>query len=169
MPLYEHVFLARQDVSQAQVDQMVEQFSNVIKEGGGSVGKTEYWGLKTLAYKIKKATHGHYLFFNHMSPAGVPAEIERIRAAKEAGVAAAEQAARVAGHVELHHHTHAPLARVLNEPRHLLLIMTPVLDAERPKVTLSFWDTAGARRAGSKILGNVNLSRRGGGADLPLP
>ena len=54
MPLYEHVYLARQDVSQQQVDAMTAEFKQLIEEGGGSIGKTEYWGVKSLTYKIKK-------------------------------------------------------------------------------------------------------------------
>jgi len=77
MPLYEHVFLARQEVSPQQVEAMIEEFSQVIKEGGGTVGKTEYWGLKTLAYKIKKNRKAHYALMNIDAPAHVVAEMER--------------------------------------------------------------------------------------------
>jgi len=78
MPLYEHVFLARQEVSPQQVEAMIEEFSQVIKEGGGTVGKTEYWGLKTLAYKIKKNRKAHYALMNIDAPAHVVAEMERL-------------------------------------------------------------------------------------------
>jgi small subunit ribosomal protein S6 len=77
MPLYEHVFLARQDVSAQQVEAMMKEYQQVIEEGGGKVGKTEYWGLKSLAYKIKKSRKAHYALFNiDASPAAV-AEMER--------------------------------------------------------------------------------------------
>lgn len=77
MPLYEHVFLARQDVSSQQVEAMMKEFQQVIEEGGGSVGKTEYWGLKSLAYKIKKSRKAHYALFNIDAPPAAVAEMER--------------------------------------------------------------------------------------------
>ncbi|MFV0367463.1 MAG: 30S ribosomal protein S6 [Hyphomicrobiaceae bacterium] len=77
MPLYEHVFLARQDVSNQQVEALTKEFSDVITENGGTVAKTEYWGLKSLAYKIKKNRKAHYTMINiDASPAAV-AEMER--------------------------------------------------------------------------------------------
>ncbi|HMM14618.1 MAG: 30S ribosomal protein S6 [Parvibaculum sp.] len=77
MALYEHVFIARQDVSQQQVEGLVEQFSNIIKENGGSVSKTEYWGLRNLAFKVKKNRKGHYTLMNIDAPAAAVAEMER--------------------------------------------------------------------------------------------
>lgn len=77
MPLYEHVFLARQDVSQQQVETLTKEFSDVITEGGGKVTKTEYWGLKSLAYKIKKSRKAHYSLLNIEAPAAAIAEMER--------------------------------------------------------------------------------------------
>jgi small subunit ribosomal protein S6 len=77
MPLYEHVFLARQEVSPQQVEALVKEFGQVITDGGGTVGKTEYWGLKTLAYKIKKSRKAHYSLMNIEAPADVVAEMER--------------------------------------------------------------------------------------------
>lgn len=77
MPLYEHVFLARQDVSAQQVEQMVEQYKSLISENGGTVGKVETWGLRTLAYRINKNRKAHYTLMNlDASPAAV-AEMER--------------------------------------------------------------------------------------------
>lgn len=77
MPLYEHVFLARQDVSAQQVEQMVEQYKSLISENGGTVGKVESWGLRTLAYRINKNRKAHYTLMNlDASPAAV-AEMER--------------------------------------------------------------------------------------------
>jgi small subunit ribosomal protein S6 len=77
MPLYEHVFLARQDISQAQVDALTKEYSEIITEGGGKVGKTEYWGVKPLAYKIKKNRKAHYSLMNIDAPPAAVAEMER--------------------------------------------------------------------------------------------
>lgn len=77
MPLYEHVFLARQDVSQQQVETLIKEYSDVISEGGGKVTKTEYWGLKGLAYKIKKSRKAHYALLNIEAPWTAVAEMER--------------------------------------------------------------------------------------------
>jgi len=77
MPLYEHVFLARQDVSQQQVDALTNEYKEVISEGGGSVGRVEYWGLKSLAYKIKKNRKAHYTSLNIDAPHAAVAEMER--------------------------------------------------------------------------------------------
>ncbi|HJZ45465.1 MAG TPA: 30S ribosomal protein S6 [Hyphomicrobiaceae bacterium] len=77
MPLYEHVFLARQDISQAQVEGLAKEYAQTIEEGGGKVAKTEYWGLKTLAFKMKKNRKAHYSLMNiDASPAAI-AEMER--------------------------------------------------------------------------------------------
>ncbi len=77
MALYEHVFIARQDVSQQQVEALTEQFSTVIKENGGSIAKTEYWGLRNLSFKVKKNRKGHYALLNIDAPAAAVAEMER--------------------------------------------------------------------------------------------
>lgn len=77
MPLYEHIFLARQDVSNAQVEQLTKEFSDIITEGGGKIAKSEYWGLKALAYKIKKSRKAHYTLLNIEAPHDVVAEMER--------------------------------------------------------------------------------------------
>ncbi len=77
MPLYEHVFMARQDVSSQQVDTLTEQFKSIVEENGGSVGKTEYWGLKSLAYKIKRYRKAHYQLMNIDAPHSAVAEMER--------------------------------------------------------------------------------------------
>jgi small subunit ribosomal protein S6 len=77
MALYEHVFLARQDVSAQQVETMTEQFKGIIEAAGGQVSKIEYWGVKSLAYRIKKNRKAHFALLNISSaPAGV-AEMER--------------------------------------------------------------------------------------------
>ncbi|HEU4381684.1 MAG TPA: 30S ribosomal protein S6 [Hyphomicrobiaceae bacterium] len=77
MPLYEHVFLARQDISQAQVEALTKEYTTVIEEGGGKVGKTEYWGVKTIAFKIKKNRKAHYSLLNIDAPPAAVAEMER--------------------------------------------------------------------------------------------
>lgn len=77
MPLYEHVFLARQDASSAQVEQLTKEFSDILEEAGGKVARSEYWGLKTLAYKIKKSRKAHYTMLNIDSPPNAVDEMER--------------------------------------------------------------------------------------------
>lgn len=77
MPLYEHVFLARQDVSNQQVEALTKEFSDVITENGGKIAKQEYWGLKSLAYKIKKNRKAHYTLLNIEAPPAAVAEMER--------------------------------------------------------------------------------------------
>lgn len=77
MPLYEHIFLARQDVSAQQVETLVEQFKGLIEGAGGSVGKIENWGLRSLAYRIKKNRKAHYTLMNITAPHAAVAEMER--------------------------------------------------------------------------------------------
>jgi small subunit ribosomal protein S6 len=77
MAFYEHVFLTRQDVSSQRVDELVEQYKGVIETGGGSVGKTEYWGLKSLAFRINKNRKAHYTMMNVDAPHQAVAEMER--------------------------------------------------------------------------------------------
>lgn len=77
MPLYEHVFLARQDVSNAQVEALTKEFTDIIEQNGGKVAKSEYWGLKALAYKIKKNRKAHYTMLNIDAPPAAVAEMER--------------------------------------------------------------------------------------------
>ena len=83
MALYEHVFLARQDVSAQQVEAMTETYKAVIEANGGAVTKVEYWGVKTLAYRIKKNRKAHYALFNLDTPAAAVAEMERQMAINE--------------------------------------------------------------------------------------
>jgi small subunit ribosomal protein S6 len=78
MALYEHIFMARPDVSAQAVEALVEQYKGVIEAGGGSVGKIEYWGVKTLAYRIKKNRKAHYSLLNIAGPAAAIAEMERM-------------------------------------------------------------------------------------------
>jgi small subunit ribosomal protein S6 len=77
MPLYEHVFLARQDVSAQQVEALVEQYKALIEGAGGTVGKVETWGLRSLAYRIKKNRKAHYTLMNIDAPHEAVAEMER--------------------------------------------------------------------------------------------
>jgi small subunit ribosomal protein S6 len=77
MPLYEHIFMARQDVTPQQVEAMVDQYKGVIEQNGGSVDKTEMWGVKSLAYRIKKNRKAHFTMFNISAPAQAMAEMER--------------------------------------------------------------------------------------------
>ncbi len=77
MSLYEHVFLARQDVSNAQVEALTKEFSDVIEQGGGKITKNEYWGVKGLAYKIKKNRKAHFSLLNIDAPPAAVAEMER--------------------------------------------------------------------------------------------
>ena len=77
MPLYEHVFLARQDLSAQQVEDLTKQFSDVIGGLGGKVTKNEYWGLKSLSYRISKNRKAHMTLINVDAPAAAVTEIER--------------------------------------------------------------------------------------------
>ena len=77
MPLYEHVFLARQDLSQAQVDALAAAATEIVEQGQGKVTKTETWGLKNLAYKIDRNRKAHFVLLNIEAPGPVVAELER--------------------------------------------------------------------------------------------
>lgn len=77
MPLYEHVFLARQDISAQQVEALLQSFREILEGQGGSVGKTEYWGLRSLTYRIKKNRKAHYTLMNIDAPHAAVAELER--------------------------------------------------------------------------------------------
>ena len=77
MPLYEHVFLARQDVTAQQVEALVKQYKGVIEAGGGTVDKAEMWGIKSLAYRIKKNRKAHFTMLGISAPAPAVAEMER--------------------------------------------------------------------------------------------
>lgn len=77
MPLYEHVFLARQDLAQGQVDALAETATKIIEDNGGKVVKTETWGLRNLAYRIAKNRKAHYVMLDFEAPAPVIAELER--------------------------------------------------------------------------------------------
>ena len=77
MPLYEHVFLARQDLSQAQVDALAENATKIVEENQGKVVKTETWGLRSLAYKIQKNRKAHFVMLDLDASGDAVAELER--------------------------------------------------------------------------------------------
>jgi len=77
MALYETVFIARQDISSAQAETLAETYTQMIADNGGSVKKTEHWGLKTLAYRMNKNRKGHYVLFNIDAPPAAVLEMER--------------------------------------------------------------------------------------------
>lgn len=77
MPLYEHVYLARQDVTAQQVDELTAQYKGVIEQMGGKITKTEYWGVKSLAYRIRKNRKAHLTLLNIDAPPAALAEVER--------------------------------------------------------------------------------------------
>ena len=77
MPLYEHVFLARQDLSQQQVDELTARYKGVIEQMGGNVPKAEYWGVKSLTYRIRKNRKAHFTLMNIDAPPAAVTEMER--------------------------------------------------------------------------------------------
>ncbi|MEM6649600.1 MAG: 30S ribosomal protein S6 [Pseudomonadota bacterium] len=83
MPLYEHVFIARQDISPAQVEALTEELQTIIRENGGAIAKSEYWGLRSLQYKISKNRKGHYSLMNIDAPSDAITELERQMRIKE--------------------------------------------------------------------------------------
>lgn len=78
MSLYEHVFIARQDLSNAQAEGLIEHFGTVLADNGGKVVASEYWGVKTMAYKINKNRKGHYAFLRSDAPPAAVQEMERL-------------------------------------------------------------------------------------------
>jgi small subunit ribosomal protein S6 len=78
MALYEHVFIARQDLSNQQAEGLIEHFGQILTDNGGSLNGTEYWGLRTLAYKINRNRKGHYGYMKSDSPAAAVQEMERL-------------------------------------------------------------------------------------------
>ena len=83
MRLYESVFIARQDITTAQVETMADEFAGIITSAGGSIIKREYWGLRALAYRIKKNRKGHYIMFNIETGPEALREYERIMGLNE--------------------------------------------------------------------------------------
>ncbi|WP_189638968.1 30S ribosomal protein S6 [Paramylibacter ulvae] len=78
MALYEHTFIARQDLSNAQAEGLIEHFGAVLTDNGGKLIDSEYWGLKTMAYKINKNRKGHYAYLKTDSPSSAVKEMERL-------------------------------------------------------------------------------------------
>jgi small subunit ribosomal protein S6 len=78
MPLYEHVMITRQDLSNTQAEGLIEHFGTVLTDNGGNVVETEYWGIKTMAYKINKNRKGHYAYLRTDAPAAAVQEMERL-------------------------------------------------------------------------------------------
>lgn len=78
MPLYESVFIARQDVSASQVETLSEEMTTIITNLGGRVTKKEFWGLRNLSYRMNKNRKGHYVLFNIDAPAAAVIEMERV-------------------------------------------------------------------------------------------
>lgn len=78
MPHYEHIYLARPDVSAQAVEALTEQYKGVIEAGGGTIGKVEYWGVKSLAYRVKKNRKAHFSMLNITAPPAALAEMERM-------------------------------------------------------------------------------------------
>jgi small subunit ribosomal protein S6 len=77
MPFYEHVFVARADAAQTAVEALIDELKEIVKTGGGDVPKSEYWGLRTLTYRIKKNRKGHYALLNIDAPAAAVHELDR--------------------------------------------------------------------------------------------
>ena len=78
MPLYEHTFIARQDLSNTQAESLIEHFSAVLADNDGKVVESEYWGVKTMAYKINKNRKGHYAYLRSDAPTAAVQEMERL-------------------------------------------------------------------------------------------
>jgi small subunit ribosomal protein S6 len=78
MPLYEHVFIARQDLSNTQAEGLIEHFGTVLSDNGGKLVEHEYWGVKTMAFKINKNRKGHYAYLRTDAPAAAVQEMERL-------------------------------------------------------------------------------------------
>jgi small subunit ribosomal protein S6 len=83
MPLYEHVYLARQDASTQQVEELSAQLKGVIEGLGGSVAKTEYWGVRSLSYRLRKNRKAHFTLMNIDAPSAAINEIERLERLNE--------------------------------------------------------------------------------------
>ena len=78
MPLYEHVMISRQDLSNTQAEGLIEHFGSVLADNEGKLVDSEYWGVKTMAYKINKNRKGHYAFLRTDAPATALQELERL-------------------------------------------------------------------------------------------
>ncbi|PZX17729.1 small subunit ribosomal protein S6 [Palleronia aestuarii] len=78
MPLYEHVFISRQDLSNTQAEGLIEHFGTILADNDGTLVESEYWGVKTMAYKINKNRKGHYAYLRTNAPATAVQEMERL-------------------------------------------------------------------------------------------
>ena len=78
MPFYEHVMIARQDLSNTQAEGLIEHFGTILADNGGKLVDSEYWGIKTMAYKINKNRKGHYAFLKTDAPVAAVQEMERL-------------------------------------------------------------------------------------------
>ncbi len=78
MPLYEHVMIARQDLSNVQAEGLIDHFAAILSDHGGKLVDQEYWGIKTMAYKINKNRKGHYAYLRTDAPAPAVQEMERL-------------------------------------------------------------------------------------------
>src|SRR5689334_12097421 len=83
MPLYEHIYLVRQDITVQQAEELTSQYRNVIEQNGGKIAKTEYWGVKSLTYRIRKNRKAHFTLMNVDAPPAALAEIERLQRLNE--------------------------------------------------------------------------------------
>jgi small subunit ribosomal protein S6 len=83
MALYEHIFLARQDITTQQMEELIANFSQIIVDNGGKIHNHEYWGVKNLAYKIRKNRKAHYALLNIDAPHAAIAEMERMQSINE--------------------------------------------------------------------------------------
>jgi small subunit ribosomal protein S6 len=83
MPLYEHVFLARQDLSPQQVEELTAQYKGVIEQMGGKISKSEYWGVKSLTYRMRKNRKAHFTLMNVDAPSAAMSEVERLQRINE--------------------------------------------------------------------------------------
>ena len=83
MPLYEHVFIARPDISPAQMESLTEELKTLIEGKGGKIGKSEYWGLRNLSYRIAKNRKGHYGLLDIEAGADIVAELDRVQRLSE--------------------------------------------------------------------------------------
>ena len=78
MSLYEHVFICRQDLTSVQAETLAEEFKGTLTENGGKVIESEYWGLRSIAYRMNKNRKGHYFMFKSTSDTKAVAEMERL-------------------------------------------------------------------------------------------
>lgn len=83
MPLYETVFIARQDLAADDVDTLTSKLSKIVSDGEGKVVSKEYWGLRNLAFKVKKNSRGHYVLLNINAPYSAVAELNRVMSFNE--------------------------------------------------------------------------------------